>query len=204
MPVRSDRRRSDRILTVPNLLSTIRLLGVPLFAYLLLVTESDGWALIVLLVGGGTDWLDGKLARLLDQYSTLGAILDPLIDRIYLVSVLLCFALRDLLPWWLVALLFLREVLLAVSLGAYRRRDLAPPEVLYIGKAATFALMVALPMVLLGTLDTVVRHTPEFGGVGVVAAVARALLWWGTALYLWSGALYLWQAIRVARGAPVP
>ncbi|WP_245650133.1 CDP-alcohol phosphatidyltransferase family protein [Millisia brevis] len=186
------------------MLSAIRLLGVPLFAYLLLVVHADGWALIVLVVGGATDWLDGKLARLLDQYSTLGAILDPLIDRIYLVSVLLCFAARELLPWWLVVLLLAREALLAISLGAYRRRGLAPPEVIYIGKAATFALMAALPMLLFATLDPVVRNMPEFGGIGLVEAVALALVWWGTALYLWSGGLYLWQAIRVARGAPVP
>lgn len=204
MTDRADRQRSNRILTVPNVLSTIRLLGVPLFAYLLLVVHADGWALIVLVVGGATDWLDGKLARLLDQYSTLGAILDPLIDRIYLVSVLLCFAARELLPWWLVVLLLAREALLAISLGAYRRRGLAPPEVIYIGKAATFALMAALPMLLLATLDPVVRNMPEFGGIGLVEAVALALVWWGTGLYLWSGGLYLWQAIRVARGAPVP
>ncbi len=204
MTDRADRKRSDRILTVPNVLSAIRLLGVPLFAYLLLVVHADGWALIVLVVGGATDWLDGKLARLLDQYSTLGAILDPLIDRIYLVSVLLCFAARELLPWWLVVLLLAREALLAISLGAYRRRGLAPPEVIYIGKAATFALMAALPMLLFATLDPVVRNMPEFGGIGLVEAVALALVWWGTALYLWSGGLYLWQAIRVARGAPVP
>ena len=69
---------SDRIATIPNLLSAIRLLGVPLFLYLMLGPEADGWALVILLVSGGTDWLDGKLARMLGQASKLGAILDPL------------------------------------------------------------------------------------------------------------------------------
>lgn len=203
MTDRADRARSNRIVTVPNVLSAIRLLGVPLFAYLLLVAGADGWALVVLVISGATDWLDGKLARLLDQYSTLGALLDPLVDRIYLVTVLLTFALRDLLPWWLVGVLLAREAVLAVSLMAYRRRGLAPPEVLYIGKAATFALMAALPMLLLASLDGIVRGTPVIGGIGPVEAVAIALLCWGTALYLWSGVLYLRQALQVACGAPV-
>lgn len=193
-----------RILTVPNALSLIRLLGAPLLAYLLLVPHADGWALVLLVASGVTDWLDGKLARLLDQYSALGAALDPLVDRIYLVIVLVCFALRDLLPWWLVIVLLARELVLGASLAAYRRRGLRAPEVLYIGKAATFTLMVALPLMLLARLRAVDEWTPVVGGTNLVWATALALVIWGTALYLWSGFLYLWQAVRVARGAPVP
>ncbi len=89
-----DTARSDRIVTVPNLLSVVRLLGVPLFVYLLLVTHSDGWALAILMISGFTDWLDGKLARILDQSSKLGALLDPFVDRLYVVTTLVTFVLR--------------------------------------------------------------------------------------------------------------
>src|SRR5687768_8483570 len=89
----------DRLLTVPNLLS---LAGVPLFVYLLLGPQADGWAIAVLALGGVTDWLDGKLARLLGQYSRLGALLDPAVDRLYILAALLALGLRDIVPWWAV------------------------------------------------------------------------------------------------------
>ena len=96
---------TGRVLTVPNLLSLLRLAGVPLFLWLLLGPHADGWALVVLVLGGVTDWLDGKLARLLNQYSTLGALLDPAVDRLYILAALVALAARDVVPWWAVAVL---------------------------------------------------------------------------------------------------
>ena len=95
---------TGRVLTVPNLLSLLRLAGVPLFLWLLLGPHADGWALVVLMVGGVTDWLDGKLARLLDQFSALGALLDPAADRLYILAALVALAVRDVVPWWAVLL----------------------------------------------------------------------------------------------------
>ena len=92
------RPRADRIVTVPNLLSVLRLAGVPLFLYLLLVPRADGWAILVLAVGGFTDWLDGKLARLLWQYSRIGALLDPAVDRLYILAALIALGARDVVP----------------------------------------------------------------------------------------------------------
>ncbi|CCQ16373.1 putative CDP-diacylglycerol-glycerol-3-P-3 phosphatidyltransferase [Rhodococcus sp. AW25M09] len=182
---------SDRIATVPNLLSAIRLAGVPLFLYLLLGPEADGWALVILLVSGGTDWLDGKLARMLGQASKLGAVLDPLVDRLYVVSTLVAFVLRGIIPWWVAAILIGRDVVLGLTMFVYRRRSLPPPDVIYLGKAATFVVMIALPVLLVST------------GTGSVADAAGplgyALLIWGTALYTWTGLLYLGKAIAVAK-----
>lgn len=129
-----DTARSDRIVTVPNLLSVVRLLGVPLFVYLLLVTHSDGWALAILMISGFTDWLDGKLARILDQSSKLGALLDPFVDRLYVVTTLVTFVLRGFIPWWVAAILIGRDAVLALTLLIYRRRGLPPPDVMYLAK----------------------------------------------------------------------
>ena len=96
---------ADRVWTVPNALSVLRLLGVPLFLWLLLGPHADGWAIAVLALAGISDWADGKLARLLDQSSRLGALLDPAADRLYIVATLIAFVLRDVVPVWLVLVL---------------------------------------------------------------------------------------------------
>ncbi|MFR9753518.1 CDP-alcohol phosphatidyltransferase family protein [Nocardia sp. 004] len=185
---------ADRILTVPNVLSILRLLGVPLFLWLLLVERADGWAFVLLIVSGITDFLDGKLARLLDQSSRLGALLDPFVDRLYLVTTLVAFVIRGLIPWWVAALLVGRDLVLTLTLSVYKRRDLPPPEVIYLGKAATFALMSALPWLLAGQMD--------WAADGFGRAFGGALLVWGTAVYLWTGVLYTGKAVVVARALP--
>ncbi|HET8993838.1 MAG TPA: CDP-alcohol phosphatidyltransferase family protein [Rhodococcus sp. (in: high G+C Gram-positive bacteria)] len=182
---------ADRILTIPNLLSFVRLLGIPVFLYLILVVHADGWALAILFLSGFTDWADGKLARLLDQASRLGALLDPMVDRLYIVTTLIALVARDVIPWWIAAILIGRELVLAPTLAVYRRRGMPPPAVLYLGKGATFLLMCALPLLL---LDLAVPTT---------SAVAHPLGWaaliWGSALYVWTGLLYLGQAVWIAR-----
>ncbi|MGW0181075.1 CDP-alcohol phosphatidyltransferase family protein [Nocardia sp. NPDC003345] len=185
---------SDRLLTVPNVLSVLRLIGIPVFLWLLLVVHADGWAFTLLVLSGVTDFLDGKLARLLDQSSRLGALLDPLVDRLYLVTTLAAFVVRGLIPWWVAALLIGRDLVLSLTLRIYRRRGLEPPEVIYLGKAATFALMSALPWLLAGEMDWV--------GDGFGRAFGGALLIWGTAVYVWTGLLYLGRAVAVARAIP--
>jgi cardiolipin synthase len=178
-----------QLTTIPNLLSLLRLAGVPVFLWLLLGPEEDGWAFALLVVSGVTDWLDGKLARLLDQTTRLGQLLDPAADRLYIAAALLAFLLRGIVPWWVVALLVGRELVVGLGLLVLRRHGFAPPEVTYVGKGATFVLMYALPLQLL-THDA----------AGTVAEVARPFAYaftvWGVVLYLWSGALYLWQIAR--------
>ncbi|MET8654308.1 MULTISPECIES: CDP-alcohol phosphatidyltransferase family protein [Nocardia] len=185
---------ADRVLTVPNVLSVLRLLSIPLFLWLLLVVRADGWAFALLIASPVTDFLDGKLARLLDQSSRLGALLDPLVDRLYLVTTLVAFVIRGLIPWWVAVILVGRDLVLTLTLGVYRRRDLEPPEVIYLGKAATFALMSALPWLLAGEMDW------PLDGFG--RAFGGAFLIWGTAVYVWTGLLYLGKAVAVARAIP--
>ena len=187
----SFRSLPDRVWTLPNALSVLRLLGVPLFLWLLLGPEADGWALIVLMVSGFTDWLDGKLARWLDQGSRLGALLDPAADRLYIVAALIALALREIVPVWMVALLLGREVVLAVALLVLRAYGYPPLQVHYLGKAATLLLLYAFPGLLLAYGENPVA--------GIAEPIAWALTIWGTALYMLAGALYLVQVARILR-----
>jgi cardiolipin synthase len=203
-PVRRDGQRgatttdahTDRVLTVPNALSVLRLLGVPVFLWLLLGPRADWWALGVLAVSGFTDWADGVLARKLDQVSSLGALLDPLVDRLYILATLAGLAIREIIPIWLAVLIVGRDLVLGVALWVLRRHGFAPPEVHYLGKAATFCLLYAFPLLLWGSHQ------------GVAADVARPIAWaftiWGTALYLWAGAVYLRQATGLVRRGTAP
>lgn len=186
---------SDRLWTVPNALSLLRLLGVPLFLWLMLGPQADAWAVAVLAIGGFTDWLDGKLARVLDQYSRLGALLDPAADRLYILAALIGLAVRDIVPWWAVLVLVARDAVLAACVLVLRWRRYGPFEVVYVGKAATFVLLYAFPLLLLGDGPS----TAE----AVVRAIAHAFAVWGVALYLWSGALYLAQFVLALR-RPLP
>jgi cardiolipin synthase (CMP-forming) len=182
----------DRVLTLPNLLSLIRLLGVPLFLWLLLGPHADGWAIVVLAVSGFTDWADGKLARALGQSSRLGALLDPAADRLYIVATLVAFVLRDVVPLWVVALLLGRELVLGLTLLALRRAGWPPLQVHYLGKAATFLLLYAFPLLLLADGDNPVAS--------VAQPLAYALTVWGAALYLLAGVLYVVQAVGLLAG----
>jgi cardiolipin synthase len=175
----------DRVVTVPNVLSAVRLLGVPLFLWLVLGPEADGWALAVLMLSGVTDWLDGYLARRLRQTSRLGQVLDPVADRLYILAVVLGLAFRDIIPWWLAVLLPARDLLLWALVPFLRTRGYHALPVHFLGKAATACLLYAFPLLLLGD------------GHGVVASLADVFGWafaiWGTGLYWWAGILYAWQ-----------
>jgi cardiolipin synthase len=183
------------VLTVPNLLSLLRLAGVPLFLWLLLGPRADGWALAVLMIGGFTDWLDGKLARLLNQYSTLGALLDPAVDRLYILAALVALGAREVVPWWVVAVLVGRDLVLGACLPVLRARGYGPFRVTYLGKSATFLLLYAFPLLLLGAGDSALAPFARPLGYAFAA--------WGTGLYLYSGFVYLAEFVLALR-RPAP
>jgi cardiolipin synthase len=183
---------TQRVLTIPNVLSSLRLVGVPLFLWLI-IAEHDGWALLVLMLSGVTDYLDGKIARRFGLVSRLGQLLDPLADRLYILTTLLGLAWRDIIPWWLVVVLLGRELLLVGLLGVLKRHGYLALPVHFIGKAATFCLLYAFPLLLLAD------------GTGTLAEVARAIgwgfAWWGTGLYWVAGVMYVAQTVSVVRAA---
>ena len=184
-----DESQPAKVWTLPNLLSLLRLAGVPLFLWLVLGPEEDGWALLVLAVSGFTDWLDGYLARKLDQRSQLGAILDPVADRLYILAVVVGLALREIIPWWLALALPLRDALLWILVPFLRTRGYSSLPVHFLGKAATANLLYAFPLLLLGD------------GEGTIAELAQVFGWafafWGIGLYWWAGILYAWQVRKL-------
>ena len=133
MDVQETAVQTDRILTIPNILSFIRLLGVPLFLWLILVPEADGWAFVVLALSAVTDYLDGMIARALGQISRLGQLLDPIADRLYIAATLLGLAIRAIIPWWLVIVLLARDLVLAIVLALLKRRGITGLPVHFLG-----------------------------------------------------------------------
>lgn len=184
-----------RVLTIPNVLSVIRLLLVPVFLYLLLSRHAYGPSVAILMFSGISDWADGKIARLVpNQSSRLGELLDPLVDRIYMVTVPVGLALAGVVPWWVMAILVGRDAVLAATLPIVRSRGITALPVTYVGKAATFALMSGFPLILLGQWDS--------GWSRVIGACGWAFLIWGTYMYLWSAVLYLLQVRLVVNQLP--
>jgi cardiolipin synthase (CMP-forming) len=184
----------DRVLTVPNVLSAIRLVLIPVFVYALLFAHANGWAVGILMFSGASDWADGKIARTLNQSSRLGVLLDPAVDRLYMVTVPVVMAVDRMVPWWFVIILLMRDGLLAATLPVLRSRGLSALPVTYVGKGATFALMSGFPLVLLGGWDALWSR--------VVGACGWGFLGWGMYAYLWSFVQYAVQTTLVVRRLP--
>lgn len=182
------------VFTLPNLLSAVRILLVPVFVWLVLVPEADLLAIGVLILSGFTDYLDGKIARSTGTTTRLGAILDPVADRLYILAVVISLALREVIPWWLAVILPLRDVLLFSLIPFLRTRGFSALPVHFLGKAATAGLLYAFPLLLLGD------------GEGAVANLARVFGWaftiWGVGLYWWAGVLYVFQLRRLLATTP--
>jgi cardiolipin synthase (CMP-forming) len=187
----------DRVLTIPNLISLARLAGVPVFLWLVLGVHKpagDWWAVGLLIAAGASDWLDGKIARALNQQSRLGQMLDPAADRLYIVATIVALAVRAIIPWWLVGLLAARELLMAVVLAVLRRRGWGALAVSFVGKAATLCLLYAFPLLFLGSHVAVYAETARVAGWTFVI--------WGSALYWWAALLYVVQARRLLAAPP--
>ncbi|MGZ5389123.1 MAG: CDP-alcohol phosphatidyltransferase family protein [Aeromicrobium sp.] len=181
-------------MTIPNALSFLRLLLIPLFLWLVLGPELDEWALVVLMVSGITDYLDGYFARKLNQASKIGAILDPVADRLYILAVVIGLSIRDIVPWWLAIILPLRDVFLFCLVPFLRTRGYSSLPVHFLGKTATASLLYAFPLLLLGDAE------------GTVADLANVFGWaftiWGVGLYWWAGILYAFQVRRLLVSTP--
>jgi cardiolipin synthase (CMP-forming) len=193
--VASGQQVSSRVLTVPNVISLVRLLLVPVFA-VLIVEGQDVWALVVLAVSGASDWADGVLARRLDQVTRIGQVLDPAADRLFILVTLLGLAWRGVVPVWLLVVIVARDVLLAALLPWLARHGYGPLPVSFAGKAGTFALLYAFPLLLLAGAP---------GWLGDAAAVTGwAFTWWGIALYWIAGVQYVVQARALVAADPTP
>jgi len=187
---------SDRIVTIPNVLSFSRLLLIPVFVWLALGPEADWWAFGILVLSSFTDWLDGVIARRFNMMSKLGQVLDPIADRLFVVCTIAVLAVREIVPWWMVAVLVARDVFMFVIQLQLKRSNLPLLPVHYVGKAATLCLLYGLPLLLLtdgaGTSSDTVAD--------VVRPIAWAFTLWGLGIYWWSAILYAEQADAVRKG----
>jgi cardiolipin synthase (CMP-forming) len=185
---------TDRAWTLPNVLSFLRLAGAPVVLWLIIGPQADGLAVLVLALGGFTDWLDGYLARAWHQTSRIGQMLDPIADRLYILAVLIGLALREIVPWWLVVIVVGRDVFIPLLVPVLKTRGYSSLPVHFVGKVATFSLLYAFPLVLLGS--------GEEGWHQLAWVVGWAFAIWGTALYWYAGGLYVAQTVRLLRSTP--
>lgn len=182
------------MLTIPNALTFLRFLGIPLFIYLALSKHADGWAILTLAIGGATDYFDGKLARALNQESKFGEIADPTIDRLYILAVLIVLYIRDAIPLWLIAILIARDIFMAIVALVIQVKGFPPLTVTYLGKAATFNLLYAFPFLLLALSDS------WYGTLAFIMGWAFAF--WGVALYLATAFGYFRTAVKTITVRP--
>ncbi|MGO1383924.1 MAG: CDP-alcohol phosphatidyltransferase family protein [Arachnia sp.] len=177
-------------MTLPNVLSFIRLLAVGVFGWLILEGQ-DVAAVILLAASGATDWLDGFLARRLKQRTALGAKLDPVADRLYILMAIIALTVRGMMPWWLLVILVARDVMLVLLMPSLRRSGILALPVNLVGKAATMCLLLALPLILLAATPMV--ELSFVGWIGWPLAVLGVILYW------WAGGIYLHQTISLSR-----
>ena len=189
---------SNRILTVPNILSFIRLALVPVFLVLIIAGE-DALALVVLVISSVSDYLDGVIARRFGQITRLGQLLDPAADRLFIFAALIGLASRGIIPWWLFIVIVARDAMLVVLGIVLANHGYGPLPVHRLGKAGTLCLFYALPILMIG------QAFPA--AVAVTDPIGWAFALWGVFLYWWGGALYVGQTarlVRIRRGEPVP
>ena len=181
---------NGEVLNIPNLLSLLRIALVPVFLWLLL-HQLFLAAIAVLAFAGLTDFLDGYLARKLNQTTKLGKMLDPVADRLYIFATLLALSATGYVPWWLAGLVILRDVLMLISLPILASVGYRSLPVHYLGKASTFALLYSFPLLLMGKIFTEAAF--------IITPIAWAFALWGVVLYWWSGFVYLWQLVLLIR-----
>jgi cardiolipin synthase len=190
---------SSRILTIPNILSFLRLILVPVFLYLI-ITEQDLWALVVLVFSSVSDYLDGVIARRFKQITRLGQLLDPAADRLFIFATFIGLAVRDVVPWWIVVVIVGRDAMLLILGVVLANFGYGPLPVHHLGKVATFCLFYALPILMIGqAFPDIAPFTAPFGWAFAI---------WGAFLYWWAGLVYVVESRRIIlksrRGHRVP
>jgi cardiolipin synthase len=180
----------DRLLTAPNVITAIRLAGLPLFAWLVLGPERYLTAFWVLVAIATTDWIDGYVARRFDQVSRIGKLVDPLVDRLLLATATITLLIAGLLPWLLLALIVARDVIvLGISLVWFA--GVPPIPVSRLGKLATALLMIGIPGFLLAGVDWV--------GADAVLVCAWITTVGGLVVYYTAAARYGRVALAIRR-----
>ena len=164
---------SSAILTVPNLISLLRILLIPVFSYLIVHRPSTLAGIVLLSFVVATDWVDGAIARRTNQVSELGKILDPVADRLAIAAGLAALVIRGAFPLWAALLILVRDALVLIAGAALLSARRVRLDVRFIGKTATFCLMAAIPWISWGHLGYPLSPAALVGGwacfwVGIV------------------------------------
>lgn len=179
----------NRVLTVPNVISFLRICSIPYLA--VLIAQHKMWpALIVLAIAALSDCIDGYIARTFNQVSKLGQILDPIADRLLIVCSTLALAFAKIIPWWALDLVVLRDAIMAILIVILAQYDYGPLPVNFMGKTGTALLMVTIVLFMI-----VFAIATEPVLILYAAAIACAI--WGITLYWFAGILYCIQAYKL-------
>jgi len=174
----------DRVWTVPNVISLVRLACAPLILWLLFGVDEFWAATILLAVLGASDWVDGWIARRYDQGSELGKILDPTADRVLLLVGVLALLIDDRIPRWYGILMLAREVVIAVFTLALAAAGARRIDVLWVGKAGTFCTMFSLPAFLAASVTHGTAHDVFWVIAWVFAVPALVLSYYAALRYV--------------------
>ena len=180
----------EQFMTVPNLLSMLRLALVPVFMFLLL-SERYLSAIVVLALSSLTDYLDGYFARKFNQVTRLGQLLDPAADRLYIFSTLVGLSITGIIPVWLAVVIIGRDLVLAAAYPVLASHGYGPLPVHYLGKTGTFALLYAFPLLLMAYIFEPAKFFME--------PLAWAFALWGVGLYWWGAYVYLRQVVDIVK-----
>jgi len=183
----------EQFMTVPNLLSMLRLALVPVFLYLLL-NERYLSAIVVLALSSLTDYLDGYFARRFNQVTRLGQLLDPAADRLYIFSTLVGLSITGIIPIWLALVIIGRDLVLAIAYPILATHGFGPLPVHYLGKTGTFALLYAFPLLLMAYIWEPIAY--------ILEPLAWAFALWGVGLYWWGAVVYLRQLGDIVKNSP--
>lgn len=183
----------NRVLTVPNLISFLRICSIPYLAWLITKNHMI-LALIVLAISAFSDCIDGYIARRWNQVSKLGQILDPIADRLLIIFSTVALAIAAIIPWWALVLVVLRDVIMAALVVLLAQHDYGPLPVNFVGKAGTALIMLAI-------VSLMIVYAVNTEAMFVLYAAAIACGVWGVVLYWYAGLLYYRQAYVLLSGA---
>jgi len=188
---------STRVWTLANVISVVRLMAIPVFLYLVILDRLVV-AFVLLVVAVLTDFVDGMVARKMNQITRLGQFLDPFADRLFIAATAVALALQDVVPWWFVVAVMLRDALLGIGGLVMSRYGHATLPVKWWGKVSTFGLLFVLPLFLLGAI---VAHYGSSAWSEVLLTIAWPIAIAAVVLYWIVGFSYLFDAIRLAKQA---
>ena len=173
--------------SIPMIMTWSRVALIPVFLifYYAPIEDARLWAGLAFMIAAITDWFDGYLARKLNQETKLGAMLDPAADRLYIFATLLGLAVNGNIPVWLAVVVIGRDVVLATTYPVLATHGYGPLPVHWLGKAGTFALLYAFPLLLLADIIPGFDH--------IILPIAWAFAFWGIGLYWWAGIVYVRQ-----------